>query len=230
MSNYDVLRRFYANYVTAKGGVEDPRVRDAFAAVERARFLGSGPWQVVVPNGYVSTDTGDAAVLYQDIVVGLVPEKGIHNGEPSLHAKCIGEAAPKVGDVVVHVGAGVGYYTAIFAHLAGDSGRVYAYEIEPDLARRAVDNLAMYSTVTVAAQSGLDGALPMADVIYVCAGATHVPAPWLDALKLGGRLVLPLTPTKRLGCMLLVTRPVGRDVRRSGVFNGRVHSVRRCSR
>ena len=158
----DALRCFYANYVTAKGGVEDPRVREAFAVVERERFLGSGPWQVVVPNGYVSTNTADAAVLYQDILVGLVPEKGINNGEPSLHAKCIGEAAPKVGDVVVHVGAGAGYYTAIFAHLAGDSGRVYAYEIEPDLARRAVDSLAMYSTVTVAAQSGLDGALPMA--------------------------------------------------------------------
>ena len=89
MSNYDALRRVYAHYVTAHGGVEDPRVRDAFAAVERERFLGSGPWQVVVPHGYVSTDTADAAVLYQDILIGLVPEKGINNGEPSLHAQCL---------------------------------------------------------------------------------------------------------------------------------------------
>ncbi len=49
-------------------------------------------------------------------------------------------------------------------------------------------------------------ALPVADVIYVCAGATHVPSMWLDALARGGRLVLPLTPTEGPGFMLLVTR------------------------
>ena len=76
--------------------------------------------------------------------MGLVPEKGINNGEPSLHAKCIGAAAPKVGDVVIHIGAGTGYYTAILAHLVGESGRVYAYEMEADLARRAVGNLATW--------------------------------------------------------------------------------------
>jgi protein-L-isoaspartate(D-aspartate) O-methyltransferase len=43
-------------------------------------------------------------------------------------------------------------------------------------------------------------------VIYVSAGVTHVPDAWLDALVPGGRLVVPLTPTERLGCMLLVTR------------------------
>jgi protein-L-isoaspartate(D-aspartate) O-methyltransferase len=55
-------------------------------------------------------------------------------------------------------------------------------------------------------RSALEGPLPSADVIYVNAGVTHVPALWLDALAQGGRLVLPLTPSDRLGCMVLVTR------------------------
>jgi protein-L-isoaspartate(D-aspartate) O-methyltransferase len=48
-------------------------------------------------------------------------------------------------------------------------------------------------------------------VIYVSAGATHVPSAWLDALSVGGQLVMPLTPNERdgLGCMLLVTRRQG---------------------
>ena len=210
MRTLAVLRRFYARLVTTHAGVGDPRIVEAFATVERERFLGAGPWQIKVgAHGYMASDTDDPAVLYQDILVGLVPEKGINNGEPSLHAKCIGAAAPTIGDVVIHIGAGTGYYTAILAHLVGESGRVYAYEIEADLARRAVGNLTTYGTVTVRAKSALDEPLPSADVIYVSAGATHVPAGWLDALALGGRLVLPLTPIDRLGCMLLVTRSSG---------------------
>jgi protein-L-isoaspartate(D-aspartate) O-methyltransferase len=74
------------------------------------------------------------------------------------------------------------------------------------MARRAVENLVEYATVTVHADSALEAPLPLADVIYVSAGTTHVPGEWLDALAVGGRLVLPLTPNERLGCMLLVTR------------------------
>ena len=208
MNRLDALRRFYARLVTSSAGVDDERIMEAFAAVERERFTGPGPWQVPVATGYISTETDDPAVLYQDIVVGLVPEKGIHNGEPSLHAKCLAAAAPQSGDTVIHIGAGSGYYTAILAHLVGAAGRVHAFEIEPELARRARQNLADWCCVheLSAVHTRL---LPNADVIYVSAGATHVPPHWLDALKPHGRLVLPLTPTRGLGCMLLISRGDG---------------------
>jgi protein-L-isoaspartate(D-aspartate) O-methyltransferase len=206
MTNHESLRRSYARSVTATAGVDDPRIVAAFATVKRERFVGPGPWEIAVAGGYMASETDDPSCLYQDIVVGLIPERRINNGEPSLHAKCLGAARPQAGDVVIHVGAGTGYYTAILAELVGPSGHVHAYEIEAEIARRAVENLAGYTTVTVHARSALEGLLPSADVIYVNAGATHVPTPWLDALRLGGRLVLPLTPTKRLGCMLLITR------------------------
>lgn len=207
MKDLDALRRFYARLVTTSAGVEDPRIVGAFASIERERFLGAGPWQIkVVADGYTGSETDDPAVLYQDIVVGIVPSKGLNNGEPSLHAKCLGAAAPKLGEIAIHVGAGTGYYTAILAQLVGRTGHVHAFEIEADLARRAAENLTQDINVTVYAQSALAGPLPTADIIYVSAGVTHVPEVWLDALALRGRLVLPLTPTERLGCMLLVTR------------------------
>lgn len=206
MNNLQALRRFYARYVAASAGVDNPRIVEAFADVAREDYVGPGPWHVRVRGGYIGTDTDDPCVLYQDILIGLVPEKGINNGEPSLHAMCLAEANPQPGDVVVHVGAGTGYYTAVLAHLVKQSGHVHAYELEPDLAARAQRNLEKLGNVTVHARSALTPGLPSADVIYVNAGTTHVPALWLDSLAPGGRLVLPLTPDERAGCMLIVTR------------------------
>ena len=98
MTTLDVLRRFYGQLVTRSAGVHDPRIADAFATVERERFVGPGPWQIKVLDGYLATGSDDPAVLYQDILVGLVPEEGLNNGEPSLHARCIGAAAPQPGE------------------------------------------------------------------------------------------------------------------------------------
>ena len=107
---------------------------------------------------------------------------------------------------MVHIGAGTGYYTALLAKLAGATGRVDAYEIDPELAERAKENLADLPHVTVHPRSGTAGTLPACDVLYVNAGATAPLGVWLDALRPGGRLLFPLTPPQGPGAMLLVRR------------------------
>ena len=205
MNTLDTLRRFYARLVTSGSGA-DSRLVEAFASVEREAFVGRGPWQIAAEGGYMDSGTDDPAILYQDINIGLAPTLGINNGQPSLHARCLAACAPRAGEVVVHVGAGTGYYTAILSRLVESIGHVHAFEINPDLARRSERNLVSYANVTVHAVSALEAQLPDAGVIYVCAGATHIPNVWLDALVIGGRLILPLTTTDGPGFMLLVTR------------------------
>jgi protein-L-isoaspartate(D-aspartate) O-methyltransferase len=168
--------------------------------------MGEGPWPFFVGSGYLTTPSKDPRMLFQDVLVGLATDRGINNGQPSLHARCLAACLPAEGESVVHIGAGTGYYTAILATLVGSTGSVVAYEIETDLAERARENLAHISTVRVAPISATDGQLPAADLIYVNAGATSPPATWLDALNIGGRLIFPLTPNEGFGCMLMVTR------------------------
>lgn len=93
----------------------------------------------------------------------------------------------------MHIGAGVGYYTAILAYLAGPTGRVTGIEFEPELATRAKANLAPYQNVEIIEGDGSSVPFAEADVIYVNAGCTRPAENWLDRLADGGRLILPLT-------------------------------------
>ncbi|MEQ1865073.1 MAG: methyltransferase domain-containing protein [Micropepsaceae bacterium] len=187
-----IVRRAYAKHVTA--AVRDAEVEAAFARVPRENFLNKGPWPIVYGVGrYVATPSDDPVYLYTNQLVGIVPQKGLNNGEPSLHAHWLSRAKPKPGEHIVHIGTGWGYYTAIMAEMVGPSGRVTGIEFEPELAARARENLKPYHYAAVIAGDGATAPFDDADVIYVNAGATRPSDTWLDRLNDGGRLVLPLT-------------------------------------
>ncbi|RVC55815.1 methyltransferase domain-containing protein, partial [Mesorhizobium sp. M00.F.Ca.ET.038.03.1.1] len=189
-----IVRRAYAKQITAAVGIVDERVEPAFAEVPREDFLGPGPWPIFrMRKAYVPTPTADPVYLYTDEIVGIIPERHINNGQPSLHAILLSQAAPRAGEHMVHVGAGAGYYSAIMANLVAASGKVTAIEFEPDLAARAKANLTPYRNVSVVQGDGSSAAFDSADVIYVNAGATRPADIWLDRLNDGGRLILPLT-------------------------------------
>ena len=206
MSAIQDQRDFYANFIVRSSGSSDEHLIAAFASTKREHYVGAGPWSIFVGSGYIPTPSDDPRLLYQDVLVGLATDRGINNGQPSLHARCLAACAPAPGEAVVHIGAGTGYYTALLAALVGNTGNVLAYEIEADLAERARENLSALANVRVVNASAAQADLQNADLIYVSAGATHPLDAWLDALNIGGRLIFPLTPEEGLGAMLLVTR------------------------
>ncbi len=210
------LRAFFARHVTDRGGARDPRIEQAFAAVPRETFAGPAPWSILSASpwsaqstrpAYLQTPDDDPAFLYQDTLIALDPVRGINIGEPSLHAHCLDALALRLGESVLHVGTGSGYYTAILAHLVGPAGQVHAFEIDPGLAARARRNLAELPWVDVQARSGIAEDLPNVDAVYVNAGITQPNQTWLYALLPGGRLIFPLQPEGGSGGLLLVERP-----------------------
>lgn len=210
-----VIRRAYARHVNFLGLADNHDLEAAFAEVPREAYLGSGPWPIWTWSGrYITTPDTDPAWLYADILVGIRPEQRLNNGQPSAHATWIAAAAPSRGEHVVHVGAGVGYFSAIMAHMAGPTGRLTAIEYDDELAIRAKANLAHMPGAAVISGDGSSVRFDPADVIYVNAGASRPMDHWLDRLNDGGRLILPLTTSANFspamstltGAVFLITR------------------------
>jgi protein-L-isoaspartate(D-aspartate) O-methyltransferase len=196
-----IIRAAYAKQILAAAWVVDnSRLEAAFSATRREDFLGAGPWWIFRRfRDYVTTPDADPVYLYTDDLVGILPERHLNNGQPSLHAHLIHRASPAEGEHVVHIGTGTGYYTAILAHLVGPSGRVTGIEYDSELAARAKANFAAYANVEIVEGDGALVSFDEAHVIYVNAGCTRPAENWLDRLADGGRLILPMTSDQGFG-------------------------------
>ena len=182
-----------------------------------------GPWQLFsLPGGYRETPDDDPVHLYQDVGVGIIPSRGLNTGQPRFLAFLISLGKLREREHAVHIGAGVGYYTAIIARLVGKRGAVTAIEYEPELAARAARNLSALPNVRVIEGDGFSMSLDPADAIYVNAGAAKPAEVWLDSMKEGARLILPLTVT--------FTSEQGHAMTRGAIFrierHGRDYSAR----
>ena len=137
--------------------------------------------------------TSDPRDLYHNLVVVVDEAASLNNGQPGALARWMDALEVKPGERVYHLGCGVGYYTAILAEVCGPSGNVAAAEVRADLAARARENLAPWPQVAVHCDDGTAVDPGPCDAMLINAGVTHPLPAWLDRLRPGGRIVLPLT-------------------------------------
>jgi protein-L-isoaspartate(D-aspartate) O-methyltransferase len=236
MTELDLRRRFFAEELEAVCRLRTPALVDAFARVKRDEFLPPGPWDVLSDGAesYMMgasartrrTPDADPARVHHNIAVAIDPDRQLFNGQPATLGAWIDALNLTAGARALHVGAGLGYYTAVMGECVGSTGRVLAYEVDAALAAEAARRLASRSWIELRhgdASAALDGAF---DAILVNAGVTHPLDTWLDALAPGGRMMLPITTampgmgsTLGKGIALLLTRE------EAGGFAARVIAV-----
>ena len=156
-------------------GINDRRVLDAMSRVPREEF--------------VSPD--QQAFSYNDCALPIDCNQTI--SQPFTVAYMC-QAAQLTGDEkVLEVGSGSGYGAAVLSLLASE---VHTVERIPELKEQAVERLNRlgYPNVYVHIADGTLG-IPEAapfDVIIVTAGAASLPEPYLNQLKPGGRIIIPI--------------------------------------
>jgi len=150
-------------------------VMRAIGKVERHRF---------VPPAYAAS-----AYRNHPLPIG----KGQTISQPYIVALSTDLLDPQPGHVVLEIGTGSGYQAAVLAEIVR---QVYSIEIVEDLGREAAQRLASlgYRNVEMRVGDGYRGWPEHApfDGILVTAAAPYVPAPLVEQLKPGGRMVIPV--------------------------------------
>lgn len=153
----------------------DAKVITAMEKVPRHEF-------VAKDLGYLAYSNGPLGIGYGQTI-----------SQPYIVALMTDLLNPQPDDVVLEVGTGCGYQTAVLALLVR---RVYSIEIVEALANEASARLQRlgFTNVVIRNGDGYSGWQEHApyDSIIVTAAAPSIPQPLLDQLKSGGRMVIPI--------------------------------------
>lgn len=113
----------------------------------------------------------------------------------------------KSTDVVLEIGTGCGYQTAVLAKLVK---KVFTIEILDELGTQTKERLAKlgYTNVEGRISDGYYGWEEQApfDAIIVTAAASHIPPPLVRQLKLGARMVIPIGERSQIQQLTIVEK------------------------
>ncbi|MFH9425572.1 methyltransferase domain-containing protein [Streptomyces sp. NPDC017529] len=113
---------------------------------------------------------------------------------PSVVIELLRHLAPEPGQKTLEIGTGTGYTTALLTHRTGDTN-VTTIEIDPRLAHHAQTRLhALGLHPHLITGDGEQGHPPNApyDRILATASVRTIPPAWIDQLRPGGLLLVPL--------------------------------------
>ncbi|MGI9414986.1 MAG: protein-L-isoaspartate O-methyltransferase family protein [Hyphomicrobiales bacterium] len=178
MFDYDTARANMVESQVRPNSVTDRGVIDAMAEVPREAFLPRAVQTI--------------AYMDEDVVVAPATQDGLARYviQPMVFARLVQLAEIQPGDLVLDVGCGLGYSSAVLARMAD---AVVALECDEGLAQTAADVLVEQGVDNAAVVTGVlnEGYASEApyDAIVLNGSVSKVPEALLGQLKEGGRLV-----------------------------------------
>lgn len=173
-------------------GIRDLEVLRAFERIPRHEFLPEAVWGRAYEDAPVPIGFGQTA------------------SQPSLQAFYMQALGLQPTDRVLEIGTGSGHQTAVLASLVD---RVYSVERIRELSMRARDALDRLRVSNVALLVG-DGTIGWSryapyDAILVAAGGPEVPAPLVEQLAPGGRMLVPVGSLENQRLVMVRRTPEG---------------------
>lgn len=201
--NPEAARAAMVAKLRADGALTSPAVAEAMASVPRHAFID-------VESLTIEQAYADEAVIVKRDDQGVSISSA---SQPTMVARMLDLAELAPGQHLLEIGTGTGYNAALLATIVGSDGRVVSVELDPDLAASARARLEHQGLDGVEVVVG-DGAAGHPhrqpyDRVVVTTGAPAVSPAWIDQLRIGGRLVVPVVGADGIGSVrCLVT---GRD-------------------
>lgn len=183
-------------------GITDPRILGAFRRVPRHLFV---------------------APSYRGQAYGDFPlpiEEGQTISQPYIVAIMTAVIAPSGNKKVLEIGTGSGYQAAVMAELVRE---VYTIEIIPALADHSKKLLQQLGYKNIHFRTG-DGhvgwpeAAPFDGIIVTCS-PDHIPAPLLEQLAVGGRMVIPIRYSHTVQDLLLVEKLANGKLKKTNLIS-----------
>ncbi len=175
-------------------GIRNERVLQAMATVPRHEFIDPSLWERA----------------YEDHPLAIGERQTI--SQPYIVALALEAVGPTAADIMLEIGTGSGYQTALLATLCRE---LISIEFHASLAERAAATLRGLGFLNAKVRRG-DGRLgcPQSapyDAIVVSAAAASVPKPLFEQLREGGRIVMPVG-TAEAQQLQLISKQSGRPV------------------
>lgn len=207
MTDFEIARRNMIDCQVRTNRVTDPRLLTALATIPRERF--------------VETRLKGVAYIDEDISIG----NGRYLLEPMVGARLLQILEVEPDDVVLDIGCGTGYTSAVIASLAST---VVAVESDTELAQRASELLSELSIDNaVVIEDPLEDGYPKQapyDAILFGGRICEVPDVIMDQLAEGGRLVAVIGDGRGAGEVTMFVKSGG-AVSRRPVFDANVPAL-----
>lgn len=163
---------------------KNPAVKRAFEAVDRKDFI-ADDYKIEA---------------YEDYALPTI--EGQTTTQPTTVAFMLELLDAQEGDIVLDIGSGSGWVTALLGHMVGEEGKVIGLEIKPSLVDIGKENIRKYPDLNIEIrqaekETGLYKEAPYNRII---SGATFptkedLPIELLLQLAIGGVMVIPIEET-----------------------------------